>query len=135
MATITQVWQTTYEVFQISVIPTNWVAASKPKALGMANRAHKMYFLCKTNPKSRRQKIGLTDYITRSYVVFGHLVNGTNKPKQTQSNPIVARPSWPRCHRPLAGDNLWVPFTHPDVVISESACLVNGYSSFYPVWS
>ena len=63
------------------------------------DRAHKMYFLCKTNPMSSHPKIGLTDYITRSYVVFGHLVNGKSKPNQTQSNPIVARPSWPRSHR------------------------------------
>ena len=49
------------------------------------DRAHKMYFLCKTNPMSSHQKINLTDYIIRSYVVFGHLVNETNKPKQTQS--------------------------------------------------
>ena len=59
------------------------------------DRAHKMYFLCKTNPMSSRQKISLTDYITRSYVVFGHLVNGKSKPNQTQSNPIPKRSGGP----------------------------------------
>jgi hypothetical protein len=57
---------------------------SRPGAGAQDDGAHKMYFLCKTNPMSSHPKIGLTDYITRSYVVFGHLVNGKSKPKQTQ---------------------------------------------------
>jgi hypothetical protein len=83
------------------------------------DRAHKMYFLCKTNPMSSHQKISLTDYITRSYVVFGHLVNGKNKPKQTQSwrghpGRAVTGP-WPvtTCGRPLAHPHLVVPSPPP----------------------
>jgi hypothetical protein len=57
-----------------------WPRSTGPKT----NGAHKMYFLCKTNPMSSHHKINLTDYARRSYVLFGHLVNETNKPKQTQ---------------------------------------------------
>ena len=74
-------------------------------------RAHKMYFLCKTNPMSSHPKMTVSTYPKTPYRPIGHLVNGKSKPNQTQSNPIVARPSWPRCHWPLAGDNLWTAFT------------------------
>jgi len=99
------------------------------------SRAHKMYFLCKTNPilKMRNESNPLYQKILRQ---IGHLLTckkrTQNEPKRTQS--------W-RGHLGRAVTGPWPVTTcgwalaHADPVISESAWFVNGYSSFYSVWS
>jgi hypothetical protein len=78
MATITHAFQRTRVGCDISL-----GGSLNPGApgLGMANSAHKMYFLCKTNPMSSNAKMSLNAYRKKDYEPIGHLVQWD---KQTQ---------------------------------------------------
>jgi hypothetical protein len=65
-------------------------------------RAQNVLFM-QSKPNVKSRKINLSDYIRRSYVVFGHLVQ---RDKQTQTNPIFNLPlGWqPQSRRAGVGD-------------------------------